>query len=155
MRDKTENGKCALLLSVALVHHGRTGSVRKFNENHRKRGDGHDYNNRGAGRRKNKPFEGDSHQFKEWIKSIKKYAYLTRVPVDQVKMIAYQSSKGAVSDFLPRLTEYPDHTWRQVKGELTSEFAEVTDSQHALMLLRKVRQQPGENIRVYAEHLLA
>ena len=103
-----------------------------------------------------KPFEGDSHQFKEWIKGIEKYAYLTRVPNDQVKMIAYQSSKGAVSDFLQRyLTEHLGHTWRQVKEELTSKFAEVTDSQHALMLLRKVRQKPGENVQVHAERLLA
>ena len=40
-----------------------------------------------------KPFEGDSHQFKEWIKSIEKYAYLTRVPNDQVKMIVEQGCR--------------------------------------------------------------
>ena len=27
-----------------------------------------------------KPFEGDGKQFKDWIKCIEKYAFLTRVP---------------------------------------------------------------------------
>ena len=47
------------------------------------------------------------------------------------------------------------HTWGKVKAELTARFAEVTDSQHALMLLKKVRQTPGENVQVYAERLMA
>ena len=104
-----------------------------------------------------RPFEGDGKQFKNWIKNIEKYALLTRIPNDQVNMVAYQSSKGPVSDFLKHhLEAHPNHTWIQVKAELTSRFAEVTDSQHALMLLlRKVKQKPGENVQVYAERLLA
>ena len=52
---------------------------------------------------------------------------LTRVPPDKVKMIAYQSSKGPVSDFLKRYLETnPDHNWLQIKTELTGRFAEVT-----------------------------
>ena len=71
-------------------------------------------------------------------------------------MVAYQSSKGPVSDFLKRYLEVnQQHTWGQVKAELTARFAEVTYSQHALMLLRKVRQRPGETVQVYAERLLA
>ncbi|MCG8049022.1 MAG: hypothetical protein JAY66_25635 [Candidatus Thiodiazotropha taylori] len=101
-------------------------------------------------------FDGDCKKFKEWIKSIEKYCVLTHVPNDQVKMIAYQSSKGPVSDFLKRhLETHPDHNWMAIKAELTSRFAEVTDPQHALMLLRKVKQKPGENIQVYAERLMA
>lgn len=101
-------------------------------------------------------FDGDSKSFKEWIKSIEKYCVLTRVPPDKVKMVAYQSSKGPVSDFLKRYLETnPDHNWVQIRTELTGRFAEVTDPQHALMLLRKVRQKPNENIQVYAERLLA
>ena len=48
------------------------------------------------------PFGGDSKRFMEWIKSIEKYCVLTCVPPD-VKMIAYQSSKGPVSDFFETL----------------------------------------------------
>ena len=66
-----------------------------------------------------RPFEGVGLQFKDWIKSIEKYAPLTRVPNDQVKMVAYQSSKGPVSDFLKRhLETNPNHTWIQVKADL-------------------------------------
>ena len=101
------------------------------------------------------PFDGDGKNFKEWIKNIEKYSLLTRVPNDQVKMVAYQSSKGPVSDFLKRYLEAnPQHTWLQVKTELTARFSEVTDPQHALMLLRKVKQRQGENVQVYAERLL-
>ena len=42
-----------------------------------------------------------------------------------------------------------------LKKELTSRFAEVTDHQYALFLLRKVKQRPGEIIQVYAERLMA
>lgn len=103
-----------------------------------------------------KPFDGNAKEYKEWVKSIEKYALLTRVPADQVKMVAYQSSKGPVSDFLKRYLEAnAAHTWAQVKTELSTRFAEVTDSQHALMLLRKVKQKQEESIQVYAERLMA
>ena len=67
-------------------------------------------------------------------------------------MVAYQSRKGPVSDFLKRYLEAnPNHIWIQVRAELTSRFAEVTDLQHAQMLLRKVKQKSGKNVQVYAE----
>ena len=53
------------------------------------------------------------------------------------------------------LEAYQQHIWGQVRAELTARFAEVTDSRYALMLLRKVRQRPGENVQVYAERLMA
>ena len=86
------------------------------------------------------------------IKSIEKHALLTRVSNDQVKTVAYQSRRGPVIDFLKcHLEANPNHTWIQVKAELTSRFADVTDLQHALMLLRKVKHKSGENVLVYAE----
>lgn len=102
-------------------------------------------------------FDGGSpKEFKEWIKSIEKYALLTGVHADQIKLVAYQASKGPVSDFLKRYLEANQGaSWLQVKTELTTRFAEVTDTQHALMLLRKIKQKQGENIQVYAERLLA
>lgn len=103
-----------------------------------------------------KSFEGNPKEFKEWIKNIEKYSILTRVPADQVKMVAYQSCKGPVSDFLKRhLAENQGQAWADIKRELTSRFAEVTDTQYALSLLRKVKQKSGESIQVYAERLLA
>ena len=95
-------------------------------------------------------FDGDSKNFRDWIKSIEIYCVLIRVPPDQVKMIAYQSSKGPVSDFLKRhLETHSGQDWVQMRTELTARFAEITDPQHALMLLRKVRQNRNENIQVW------
>ena len=75
--------------------------------------------------------------------------------MNRLKILAYQASIGSVSGFLQRyLTDHPEHTWAQIKMELATRFAEVTDSQHALMLLRKVKLRPEENVQVYAERLL-
>lgn len=61
-----------------------------------------------------------------------------------------------MSNFLKRYLEAnAAHTWAQVKTELSTRFSELTDSQHALMLLRKVKQKQEESIQVYAERLLA
>lgn len=103
-----------------------------------------------------KSFDGNAKEFKDWIKNIEKYSILTRVPSDQVKMVAYQSSKGPVSDFLKRhLAANEGQAWADIKKELTARFAEVTDTQYALSLLRKVRQKPQETIQVYAERLMS
>ena len=45
-------------------------------------------------------------------------------------------------------------TWDQLKAELNVRFTEVTDAQHAIMLLREVQQKPGETAQVYAKRLL-
>lgn len=34
-------------------------------------------------------------------------------------------------------------------------FGKITDSQHALTILRSVKQKPGENIQQYAERLMS
>ena len=105
------------------------------------------------------PYDGDPKKFKDWIKSIEKYASLTGIEGDGIKAVAFQSSKGCVSDFiqrrkeLPAQREHPD-TWPQLKAELSKRFAEVTDSAHALLLLRKIKQRPGEGVQIFAERLL-
>ena len=44
-------------------------------------------------------------EYKDWIKSIEKFATLSCVPDDRIKLIAYQASKVPVSDFLKRYLE--------------------------------------------------
>ena len=102
-------------------------------------------------------FDGSNpKEFKDWIKSIEKFVTLTQVENERVKFVAYQASKGPVSDFLERyLSRNPEENWRRVKAELRSCFGKLVDSQHALLLLRKVRQKPNESIQVFAERLLA
>lgn len=38
---------------------------------------------------------------------------------------------------------------------MTSRFDEITDSQHAFMLLRNVKQAPHETVQLFAERLIA
>ena len=45
-------------------------------------------------------YSGELKGFKEWIKSIEKYALLTNADGVQTKCIAYQASKYVVSDFI-------------------------------------------------------
>lgn len=101
------------------------------------------------------PYEGDPKKFKEWVKSIEKYAVLSNLGNDRIKRVAYQASRGPVSEFIRRYQDNNQNaTWDQLKAELNVRFSEVTDAQHAVMLLRKVRQKPGETVQVYAERLL-
>ena len=54
---------------------------------------------------------GEPKGFKEWIKSIEKYALLTNADGVQTKHIAYQESKAAVSDFIHHyITANPNNT---------------------------------------------
>lgn len=103
-----------------------------------------------------KNFDGDTKEYKGWVKSVEKYALLTGVGQDRIKMVAYQASKGAVSDFIFRyMNDHPLCTWDDLKQELNGRFGEITDSQHAFMLLRKVKQKPDENVQLYAERLMS
>ena len=100
------------------------------------------------------PYGGDPKSFREWLKCVEKYAMLIHADVEKLKLIAYQSSKGAVSDYLKRyLNDNPRATWAQCKTQLTFRFAEVTDPQHAFSLLRHVRQKQGETVQVFSERL--
>ena len=61
-------------------------------------------------------FDGNPKNYREWIKSIEKYAVLVNKPEDRKKLIAYQSSGGAVSGFIQRyMTANPNNTWAQLK----------------------------------------
>ena len=102
-------------------------------------------------------FDGSNpKEFKDWVKNIEKFATLTGIQDEKIKLVAYQASRGPVSDYLKRyMDENPTHDWNRIKTELKSCFGDVVDSQHALLLLRKVKQKPQETIQVYAERLLA
>ncbi|XP_062620135.1 uncharacterized protein LOC134281720 [Saccostrea cucullata] len=102
------------------------------------------------------PFDGDPKLFKRWIKAIEKHAFLEGVPAENVKMIAFKTSTGAVSDFIQRYFKANQRVeWDTLKAELSMRFAEITDSQHAFMLLRQVKQEKFENVQIFAERLLS
>lgn len=101
-------------------------------------------------------FDGSPKNYREWIKSIEKYATLVNIADERKKLIAYQSSSGAVSGFIHRYMEAnPNNTWAQMKLQLAVRFSDVTDPQIALSMLRSVKQKVGENIQIYAERILS
>ena len=97
-------------------------------------------------------YEGDPRKFREWIKQIEKYAFMTELDAAKVKLIAYKTSAGPVSDFIQRyITNNPNNSWNQLKAELTMRFAEISDSDQALKMLREIKQHRDENVQCYAE----
>ena len=99
-------------------------------------------------------YEGESSKFREWIRNLEKYALLVGADDETRKRIAYQTSKGGVSDFLHRyMRDHPQSTWDEVREELADRFSEVRDRQHALALLRASKQKPRETVQLYAERI--
>ena len=101
------------------------------------------------------PFEGYSSRFKQWLKNVDKYALLTRLTDERNKYVAFQSSRGGVSDFVSREINTSGLTWQTLKNELTARFAEITDPMQAFIMLRKVKQRHDENVQLYGERMLA
>ena len=100
-------------------------------------------------------FSGNPNEFESWIKSVEKYSFLEEIPTSSIKHVAYQSSKGPVSDFLSRyLPEHPNSTWEEVKKELATRYDIISDPQHALVVLQRTKQGPNEAVQNYAERLL-
>ena len=72
------------------------------------------------------PFDGKAKDFKNWMKAVEKHARLNQLNEDQTKLVAYKTSRGAVSDYLDRvLNEHPGYEWEQIKSELLSRVAEI------------------------------
>ena len=101
------------------------------------------------------PFEGDPSKFKQWIKGIEKYALLTKQTDERMMYVAYEAARGGVSDFISRLINVQGQTWANLKAELTTRFAEISDHMQAFSLLKKIKQGPSENVQLFAERLLA
>lgn len=102
-------------------------------------------------------FEGDPGKFKQWIKDIEKYAKMSDMNNEDIPKIAYVTCKGSVGDFIKRyLTEIEASgelpSWNDLKQFLKYRFAEITDSQHALAIMRKMRQ--NSNVQIFAERIL-
>ena len=73
------------------------------------------------------PFDGKAKDFKNWMKAVEKHARLNQLNEDQTKLVAYKTSRGAVSDYLDRvLNEHPGYEWERIKSELLSRVAEIS-----------------------------
>ena len=62
------------------------------------------------------PFDGKANDFKNWMKGVEKHARLNQLNEDQTKLVAYKTSRGAVSDYLDRtLNDHPGYEWETDK----------------------------------------
>ena len=103
-----------------------------------------------------KTFDGTkAADFKDWITSIDKHAYLYGNSDEKRKLTAYQASSGAVSDFIKRfLDSRPTENFNTLRRELSNRFSDVADRAHAFALLGKTKQKQDEGVQIYAERLL-
>ena len=50
-------------------------------------------------------------------KQMEKYCKLTNLPEPRKKLVAFQASKGAVSDYIQRYMDaFPQNTWNDIRG---------------------------------------
>ena len=106
-----------------------------------------------------KVFEGDPAKFKQWVKDIERYAQMSRLGDADIPRIAHITCSGSVADYVQRyLDECVDQkrtpSWKKIKDHMTKRFAEITDPQQAMAVLRKVRQKSDESVQMYSERLL-
>ena len=73
-------------------------------------------------------FDGEHTKFRDWIKLIEKYVLSAGWDDNQSKRLAYQTSRGAVSECIKRyMAKCPRNSLEQLKPKLNVRFAEVND----------------------------
>ena len=73
------------------------------------------------------------------------------------KLIAYQTSRGPVSDYIKRrVTSVArrNEAWEAFRANLATRFSEITDPQYAFTLLKSEKQQTNEPVIIFAERLI-
>ena len=81
-----------------------------------------------------KPYAGNQKEFKKWVQGIEKHARLNGLTEDRIKLVAFQTSQDAVSDYLDRLLgTNPEYSWAKNQKRVS----------HAL------RRSIGQNTRVF------
>ena len=91
-------------------------------------------------------FDGTPSKFKQWVKAIDKYAILAALSNDKEKLVAYQTSTGAVSGFIERyISSNQNCTWTDVRAELAQRFAEIYDFRMAFSMLKFVKTRKTRN----------
>ena len=89
------------------------------------------------------PFGGkNSKDFHPWVKKIEKFCKLTDVGANNIKLVAYNGSRDAVSSFLARyMMQFPNATWDIIKMKLSRRFSTIIDPSHVSCLLRSIHQK--------------
>ena len=104
-------------------------------------------------------FDGDRTRCRAWLEALEKHFDINKCNNTQKINSAYLTARGIVSDLIKRwqkdVPAAPGvvRTYEELKEEIIANFSEVTDSNHALDLLRRCKQKPGESITVFAERI--
>ena len=101
-------------------------------------------------------YDGHSGSCRDWISSLEKFSTIHRFEDGKKIDAALLTAKSAVEDFIRRWKmARPEHEqkWSDLSAELLAHFGLVVDANHALDLLRRIKQIPQENVSMYAERV--
>ena len=71
-------------------------------------------------------------------KNYRKYDLMTEQGVEASKMVAFQTARGAVSDFIHKFIKYhPNAKWPEMKADFAVRFVDIVDKAHARGQWRK------------------
>jgi len=101
-------------------------------------------------------FSGKTNEFQDWVLELERHFLVFGCDDAKKKKVVFQTSSGSVCEFLKRfLAGNQQITYEELKDELKLRYGEITDSHHALKLLRSVKQRQGENVATYGERILS
>ena len=101
-------------------------------------------------------YDGQTTKCREWLAAVDKYGDIHRFSDEKKINAAFLTARSSAEDFIRRWrvgTPAAQQTWANLSAALVNHFGAVVDSNHALDLLRKIRQGPQENVCLYGERL--
>ena len=103
-----------------------------------------------------KPFSGESAKnLRSWLRDMARIGLTLHNDDEKLKVLAVQTLKGSASDFVSRiLRANPGTSWDHLRTQIVNRFSDLSDSQYALVTLRRLRQNPSESVQSYSEKLL-
>lgn len=101
-------------------------------------------------------FSGTTSEYRNWMLELERHFMINRCDEDRQIKILFQTTTGPVCEFVKRYISTNRDTLRydNLKAEIKIWYGEISDPQHALRLLRNVKQLRGENVATYAEKVL-
>ena len=101
------------------------------------------------------PYKGETKDFKRWVRDIERHVRAIAGNDESRISVATQTSQGIVAYFLFRYRNDHGHfTWQELKDELSNRFGDIVDASTALTQLRRMKQNSGESVTVFAERIL-